>query len=662
MSGVQIVRTLQADARGKTRYVNVPTYLPPAGTTQAARYQVAQAKAGSVDIESKIKALEQATSKSKKSSAVNKHKKEWLQESQRLSKLRDELEGELQEILDRLEQDRDPAAPPEEARRSVRPVSKERPDADESVELEEEGGDQKEEEEQEEAVDMARQLAAIDFECKKARLLLFHELMADVEQSREVVKSLAGAPGGSLLARRQLQSARERFDAWGAEAYGAQLAEEAAAAAAEAATDDGAASDRSYAGAPDRGSGAGDGGGAAATPDPRLAALFVERFSELDLRYIGQLKGYKEELEAAEAAGRGPDAAAWDEPARFHFRKIYEEYEKKGLGRDAICERLALEMPARRRMDIEAFHDQHARQRYYHAKRKAALSAWGAAREALAREAERAFAESVREGRERAEREAELRAFEARRGELRERLRGMREAAEARAAELAELERRQAEEEAARAEARSAEERAAREARRKLIGEYRAAQRAEQERMRAAEEEARRAEEEEARARLLVRGWRRRRGWRRGRRSGAEGGGERERAAERERERAEREARLARLRETVAPVVESDPARLLRPTAAMVSGEAAAAASASGSAGPSGKELFPVHGYTVDQLFSDTRFKLTVALREAGLAHMPYAQEMIARAVPRTQPRVDSYTSGQLDAMAAAKMGLPPPP
>eukprot|EP00741_Cyanophora_paradoxa_P023120 tig00021537_g22330.t1 len=556
------------------------------GVQIAARYQVAQAKAGSVDIESKIKALEQATSKSKKSSAVNKHKKEWLQESQRLSKLRDELEGELQEILDRLEQDRTRGAAgggAQERRRS------------------------KEEEEQEEAVDMARQLAAIDFECKKARLLLFHELMADVEQSREVPP-----------ARPPLRFGPHK-------AYGAQLAEEAAAAAAEAATVPPlsqiealeAPPEPPPAPAPPRpprttarpaiartpahrtagaGPGTGRGGGDAR---PRLAALFVERFSELDLRYIGQLKGYKEELEAAEAAGRGPDAAAWDEPARFHFRKIYEEYEKKGLGRDAICERLALEMPARRRMDIEAFHDQHARQRYYHAKRKAALSAWGAAREALAREAERAFAES-------------------------------------------------AEEEAARAEARSAEERAAREARRKLIGST--GRRSGPSRSACAPPRRRRGaprRRRPAHASSCAAGLEEREGglcarsWLRGSQAAAprvaaraeererKVAGERERAAERERERAEREARLARLRETVAP---------------------------------SSRGALPVHGYTVDQLFSDTRFKLTVALREAGLAHMPYAQEMIARAVPRTQPRVDSYTSGQLDAMAAAKMGLPPPP
>ncbi|GAQ82074.1 hypothetical protein KFL_000990240 [Klebsormidium nitens] len=95
-------------------------------------------------------------------------------------------------------------------------------------------------------------------------------------------------------------------------------------------------------------------------------------------------------------------------------------------------------------------------------------------------------------------------------------------------------------------------------------------------------------------------------------------------AASEARER-EKEERLAKLRAQVAVQVEADKARVLQPTAAMLAAEAAAKES----------ELFPVHGFTTEELMRDKRFRLGLVLREAGLHNTAAGRDALISAAPK---------------------------
>ncbi len=73
----------------------------------------------------------------------------------------------------------------------------------------------------------------------------------------------------------------------------------------------------------------------------------------------------------------------------------------------------------------------------------------------------------------------------------------------------------------------------------------------------------------------------------------------------------EKQERLDRLRALVAPVVEDDPQRVLKPTVASAAATAAIEEEKEAmQKGVSGAAFRPVHGYTVHQLYKDPRFKV----------------------------------------------------
>jgi hypothetical protein len=58
--------------------------------------------------------------------------------------------------------------------------------------------------------------------------------------------------------------------------------------------------------------------------------------------------------------------------------------------------------------------------------------------------------------------------------------------------------------------------------------------------------------------------------------------------------------------------------------------------------------LFAVHGFSDDQILSDKRVRLTMALQAKGLAHLPYAQELIRQTPASIVTRKDTKSSFDL--------------
>ncbi|NXK88942.1 CC148 protein, partial [Formicarius rufipectus] len=114
---------------------------------------------------------------------------------------------------------------------------------------------------------------------------------------------------------------------------------------------------------------------------------------------------------------------------------------------------------------------------------------------------------------------------------------------------------------------------------------------------------------------------------------------------ERERQRKERrlqrerlrEQRLEMLRQQVAVVAQSDPARAVADTVASRARLGIGATQEFELQQP----LFRLHTYTEEQIISDPRLRVELALREAGLHKTHYAREILAKIPPPKLPRRD---------------------
>ncbi|NWI50091.1 CC148 protein, partial [Calyptomena viridis] len=105
----------------------------------------------------------------------------------------------------------------------------------------------------------------------------------------------------------------------------------------------------------------------------------------------------------------------------------------------------------------------------------------------------------------------------------------------------------------------------------------------------------------------------------------------------RAREREQREQRLERLRQQVAVVAQPDPGRAVADTAA-------SRARMGVGAGPEPElqqTLFQLHTYSEEQVISDPRLRVELALREAGLHKTLYAREILPKIPPLKLPRRD---------------------
>ncbi|KAJ7422915.1 coiled-coil domain-containing protein 148 isoform X3 [Willisornis vidua] len=107
-----------------------------------------------------------------------------------------------------------------------------------------------------------------------------------------------------------------------------------------------------------------------------------------------------------------------------------------------------------------------------------------------------------------------------------------------------------------------------------------------------------------------------------------------------ERERLQREQetiRRAQEKEKVAVVAQSDPARAVADTVASRARMGTGASTESELQQP----LFRLHTYTEEQIISDPRLRVELALREAGLHKTLYAREILPKIPPPKLPRRD---------------------
>ncbi|XP_061464705.1 coiled-coil domain-containing protein 148 isoform X2 [Rhineura floridana] len=102
-------------------------------------------------------------------------------------------------------------------------------------------------------------------------------------------------------------------------------------------------------------------------------------------------------------------------------------------------------------------------------------------------------------------------------------------------------------------------------------------------------------------------------------------------------EEEERKRRLDALRQQVAIVAEFDPARMMADTVA----SKARMGIGTEEEFVLQKPLFELHTFTNEQIISDTRVRVELALREAGLHKTLYAQELLPKIAPPKLPRRD---------------------
>eukprot|EP00798_Chlamydomonas_sp_ICE-L_P024157 gene24153-9743_t len=111
-----------------------------------------------------------------------------------------------------------------------------------------------------------------------------------------------------------------------------------------------------------------------------------------------------------------------------------------------------------------------------------------------------------------------------------------------------------------------------------------------------------------------------------------------------EEERA-RQQRLDHLRALVAPQVEADPNRVFAPT------EASSGMNEEEREAAEGKAFKDVHGYTVEKLYRDPKFKLIDALTRNGLQNTDYGRKVIDMARTAKPTRRDNLTTQQMGSL-----------
>mmetsp|Transcript_40373 Transcript_40373/g.127044 ORF Transcript_40373/g.127044 Transcript_40373/m.127044 type:complete len:629 (-) Transcript_40373:140-2026(-) len=374
--------------------------------------------------------------------------------------------------------------------------------------------------------------------------------------------------------------------------------------------------------------------------DKLMFELF-QRICQIDQDYVDKLKGNNEEEKRLNKTI--PDSQ------HEKFVKVYKEVTSgvKGYNRGKLLQRLKSEIPECSIKQLDAHIDCFEKRKFLANRRSALQRAWLTARDEAIKWAVESFQSLEELERSRLLAQAETEELGQRRAEIRSRLEVLRQRKEEE-----EAERRLREEE---------------EERRRVLLEEQLLGKQTEERMRQKESIAayrqRKAREEEMRFILRIfMLWRSARQNRLTTEKNAVRVGIRikeykrkieerkEIAAQQQLERDLQLERLERLKATVAPVVDADPARVVAPTLAA---QAHVEGLANGEK-ETGTRMFAVQeknfysGYTIDRLMQDTRHRLAVALHEAGLDGTSAARDAMMTVKGTLVPRRDMFTSEQL--------------
>ncbi|GAX82191.1 hypothetical protein CEUSTIGMA_g9619.t1 [Chlamydomonas eustigma] len=368
-----------------------------------------------------------------------------------------------------------------------------------------------------------------------------------------------------------------------------------------------------------------------------------EVHSALQERFVERLQTWRLECElSGDSDGAVLATGGWKPEEHSQFVKLRERYFKDGLGtkggRDAALYKVACLLPGR---DLEAVlqHDDwYVAARLQQRRRRDILESWGRERRQFLEDSESFLEESSQVNQAMAVAAANRLAHELVREGVHEELASLRALKQAEweagaeervALEAAELERQRI------AHDIMEEDKAKK---KEMLAEYRA----QLDRKIQEEEESRLAREKnEALLRAEQAGFHKSRvEWRHAEYLWKMDKQQEERAAL-EKQELERQARLDRLRALVAPHVECDPLRILKPTEASSSHDEDLRELAESAA------FRPVYGYTVQQLYKDPKFKLMDALQRQGLHNTAYGRQIISNAQTAKPTRPDNLTYAQ---------------
>eukprot|EP00736_Rhodelphis_marinus_P007207 Rmarinus@m.29654 len=370
--------------------------------------------------------------------------------------------------------------------------------------------------------------------------------------------------------------------------------------------------------------------------DERVLASYTEKLQVVDSQLHEAMERLREEYQSncTPEQSASPATGGWTEERHAKFLKILGHYGTTGKSRQMLSERLALELPDVPKFELLEHERWLDRVRTYNARRRASVQKWMNDRADLVAECHKKICDSVAAVSEQASKVVETMIFEENRARVAEELEAMRER---KMAHLLEEENKII----AAKETLEKKLLIEKEKERRVREEQRAQLQAYHKKLAAIADERKLAEEEYARKQQEAKKVRMKSNIPRVKFRQEEYERHRDELAqkqkERERSETDKERRLQAIRALVRIDAEVDPGRVLQNTAAsnarVTQKEEA------------GKAFRDVQGYQMDTLMKDERFKLSLALSDAGLLKSEYAGFILSRAHTNQPMRPDMKNS-----------------
>ncbi|XP_072042294.1 coiled-coil domain-containing protein 148-like [Amphiura filiformis] len=370
-------------------------------------------------------------------------------------------------------------------------------------------------------------------------------------------------------------------------------------------------------------------------PHNALKESVLKEFIVLDRRYKGMLK----ELDKRHEFVRRSDTGEWDPNDHFTFQALVEQHSHDLPNRRTLyMDRLRRQLPHKNRTELVEHEEWVRSHRYYNNHRKTLINTWAKSKQELYNKAEAVFADAfLAEELQRVslinhQKQQEIcqQLYEKIQLWREQKMEAERLEAEIEARKQEKLEKQRIREWEIEQKRRAVDKEKIGEFHTRLEKEQEIAEKANQQRLeelqrlmkvQAEHDQERVSYRKEVVARKLQ---------------------ARQEEIERKlEEEQEKERRLQALRETVQPIVETDPMRILQAT------QASNAKLGIGIEEDINiqKPLFELKGFSADKVISDPRLKLEQELRRAGLHTNPYAMKLLSQTKPLRPPRKDQEST-----------------